>query len=107
MQDSLIVGILQGLADLRDDRKCFMGFEIACLNRVTQVHAVDVFHQKVKVTIGFSGTIDLHDVALFSTVYTPAPAAAATSAVPEPSGLLLALFAAGALMQVTRRRTGR
>ncbi len=47
MYDAFVVGILQGLADLRHDGQGFFSRELAAVQHLPQVQAVHEFHEKV------------------------------------------------------------
>ncbi len=55
MDHAVIVGVLQGLADLRHDGQGLFGRELAGVQQPPQVHAVDELHEEVVET---AGTID-------------------------------------------------
>ena len=62
MDDALVVGVLQRLADRRDDGERLFGFEFAVAQQVAEVHAVDEFHDEIEESAGFAEVVDGDDV---------------------------------------------
>ena len=56
--------VFQRLADLRDDGQCFTGREATRIYQASKIHAIDVFHQKVKEAIFPPKLVQGHNVAM-------------------------------------------
>ncbi len=47
MHDALVVGVLQGFADLRDDGQRFLRGKLAVIQQTAEIDAIDVFHDEI------------------------------------------------------------
>jgi hypothetical protein len=55
VDDALIVGVLEGIADLGDDGEGFLGGDVAGVKECAERHAIDVFHEEVGEGSGTEG----------------------------------------------------
>ena len=64
VHDPLLVGVLQGLADLRHDRKRLGRRELARVHELTQGDALDELHEQEQLPVGLAELVDADDVAM-------------------------------------------
>ena len=62
VDDAFVVSELQGVANLRHDRQRLLRRHPAGLNRLPQVHAVDIFHDEEIQPLGLAEIVDGDDV---------------------------------------------
>ncbi len=62
MDDAHVVGILQGVADLRDDGQRLRGRQLAVVQQTAEVYPVDELHEEVVEPVGLAEVVYRHDV---------------------------------------------
>lgn len=62
MEDALLVGVLEGLANFRDDGERFTGREAARAHRLAEIQAIDILHNKIIEPTGLAEIMHCDDV---------------------------------------------
>ena len=62
MHDPFVVGELQRLADLRDNRHRFLGLQFAGLHQLSQVGSLDILHDEIVQAVDLSEVVNRDDV---------------------------------------------
>jgi hypothetical protein len=62
MDDALIVSILQGIADLRNDGQRLRWLHAPVPQDFAQIHTIHKFHHQVKKPLGFTEVVDGDDL---------------------------------------------
>jgi len=88
VDDAFFVGILQGVADLRDDGQRFFRLQPAGAQGLAQVHAIDVFHHKIVKAIDLAEIVNADDMGMIQPGQGPRfpREALGKSRVPAPLG---------------------